>query len=103
MSTEVKQQDLLSDLYEVSEEREVVIKSVPKPYLTTSTMVTIDCGNNYATIYLADKDKVEVISRDQLLSLPNLLAPGTTLVGEAAHVGTPQGESSLSQPFKEEM
>ena len=102
MSTEVKQQDLLSDLYEVSEEREVVIKSVPKPYLTTSTMVTIDCGNNYATIYFPDQDKVEVISHDRLLSLPELLAPGTTLVGEAAHFGTPQKKSSLSQPFKAE-
>ena len=99
MSTEVKQQNLLSDLYEASEEREVVIKSDPKTYLTTSTMVTIDCGNNYATIYLADQDKVEVISHDELLSLPDRLRPGTTLVGEASHIGTPQGESSLSQPF----
>ena len=115
MSIETKRKNagFLFDMFEASEEGEVPINSKgpetrsrfpgDKRPLTTSTMVTIDCGNNYATIYLPDKDKVEVISRDQLLSLPNLLAPGTTLVGEASHIGTPQGESSLSQPFKEEM
>ena len=95
MSIETKRKNtgLLFDMFEASEEGEVPINSKgpetrsrfpgDKRFLTTSTMVTIDCGNNYATIYLADEDKVKMISRDKLLSLPDLLRPGTTLVGEA--------------------
>tara|TARA_R110002020_G_scaffold216487_5_gene424228 strand:- start:579 stop:1697 length:1119 start_codon:yes stop_codon:yes gene_type:complete len=111
MSTEVKQQNLLSDLYEASEEREVVIKPTQKLPINTSTMVVIDCGETHATRYdgVSGKHKtveeavnsVVSISLADVLKLPEELPEGTILVSEYAHAGCPRKGKSLAQPFTE--
>jgi hypothetical protein len=64
------------------------------------TTVTIDCGQNGATIYDGGKQRKAVkISFEELFNLPNTLPKNSNIWGERAHFGVPQGEYSLAQYF----
>ena len=59
-------------------------------------LITIDCGQNSATIY--DGETVKTISHKEILSLPDKY-DNCMIVGEDAHFGVPRSEKSLAQPF----
>ena len=59
-------------------------------------LITIDCGQNRATIY--DGETVKTISHKEILSLPDKY-DNCMIVGEDAHFGVPRSEKSLAQPF----
>lgn len=71
-------------------------------------MYVIDCGFKQSTIYNSDKydetgehDEVKTISHEDVLSLPQELPTGSTVVCEYAHLGCPRKEKSLAQVFTE--
>jgi hypothetical protein len=68
------------------------------------TTVTIDCGQNGATIYDGNNNRRAVkISFEDLFNLSNTLLKGSSIWGERAHFGVPQQqEASLAQYFTSE-
>lgn len=66
------------------------------------TTVTIDCGQNGATIYDGNTQrKAFKIGIQDILDLPNILPKGSAIWGERAHFGVPRGDYSLAQYFTE--
>lgn len=64
------------------------------------TTVTIDCGQNGATIYSGNEQRRAVkISFEDLFNLPNTLPKGSSIWGERAHFGVPREEDSKAQYF----
>jgi|694.fasta_scaffold16109_3 hypothetical protein len=64
------------------------------------TTVTIDCGQNGATIYDGSEQRRAVkISFEDLFNLPNTLPKGSSIWGERAHYGVPREEDSKAQYF----
>jgi hypothetical protein len=64
------------------------------------TTVTIDCGQNGATLYDGNNQRKAVkIAVKDILNLPYLLPQGSSIWGERAHFGVPRGEYSLAQYF----
>lgn len=67
------------------------------------TTVTIDCGQNGATIYSGNEQRRAVkISFEDLFNLPNTLPKGSSIWGERAHFGVPREEDSKAQYFTSE-
>lgn len=60
-------------------------------------LVVLDCGKNESTIY--DGKECTRLSHQEVLNLPDVLEPGTTLVSEMAHLSVPRTMQSLAQPF----
>lgn len=70
---------------------------------TEPTTVTIDCGQNGATIYDGNNQRRAVkISFEDLFNLPKTLPKGSSIWGERAHFGVPREEESLAQYFTSE-
>lgn len=59
----------------------------------------IDCGKCNSTIFDVKADETRTITHQEVLNLPETLAPGSFVVSEAAHLGSPRGAKSLAQPF----
>ena len=59
----------------------------------------VDCGTNTSTIWSEITQTSTVISHEEVLRLPETLPRGSFVVSEGAHLGTPRGDKSLSQPF----
>ena len=69
-------------------------------------MIVVDCGKNTATIFDSEKgleSECKVVAHEDILSLPENLPKGSTVVCEYAHMGCPRTRFSKSMPFKAEV
>lgn len=65
-------------------------------------IIGVDFGSGYAFVYFLHEDKLEKIKYCNFISFVSSLPENVLIVVEQAHLGVPQSEKSLAQPFTKE-